>query len=213
MMKKACAVLMALLLSMGILLSILYVECVSAGLMAKRFMAFSNVPLTQSQAENTAREITDYLRSKTDALPMFQAHEVRHMQDVQALVALLEKVLTGMWVLLIILAAFNRKKPLYGIMWKTLSAVLGAICLVIVYGLLDFEGLFVAFHKIAFTNDLWLLNPYTDLLLQLMPTGFFMAYALSIGLIWLFIMIVAIVLFRRAERGNGAIFRRKPQKA
>ena len=46
-----------------------------------------------------------------------------------------------------------------------------------VWGAANFDGLFVTFHKIAFSNDLWLLNPQTDLLMALMPLPFFIWYA------------------------------------
>ena len=42
---------------------------------------------------------------------------------------------------------------------------------------MNFDGLFITFHKIAFTNDLWLLNPNTDVLMALMPLPFFIWYA------------------------------------
>lgn len=52
---------------------------------------------------------------------------------------------------------------------------------VAVWAAVNFDGLFITFHKLAFTNDLWLLNPYTDLLLQLMPTPLFIDCAGRLG--------------------------------
>ena len=49
-----------------------------------------------------------------------------------------------------------------------------------VWGIVNFDGLFVTFHKVAFTNDLWLLNPNTDVLLALMPLPFFTWYVVEI---------------------------------
>ena len=58
------------------------------------------------------------------------------------------------------------------------SIALLAIALAIgVWGAVDFDGLFWNFHQAAFTNDLWLLNPETDLLVALMPLDFFIWYA------------------------------------
>ena len=51
------------------------------------------------------------------------------------------------------------------------------------WGLIDFDGLFTTFHRIAFTNDGWLLDPKTDLLIRLMPTGFFTTLAVRV-LLW-----------------------------
>ena len=45
--------------------------------------------------------------------------------------------------------------------------------LVILLSLPDFGLLFVFFHKIAFANELWLLNPETDNLINLFPVQFF----------------------------------------
>ena len=42
---------------------------------------------------------------------------------------------------------------------------------------MNFDGLFVTFHKLSFANDLWILNPNTDLLVALMPLPFFIWYA------------------------------------
>ena len=51
-----------------------------------------------------------------------------------------------------------------------------------VWAAIDFVSLFTLFHQLLFTNDLWLLNPQTDLLLMLMPEPFFIAYAKDAGL-------------------------------
>ena len=43
------------------------------------------------------------------------------------------------------------------------------------WALANFDGLFITFHRLAFTNDGWLLNPRTDLLIRLMPESFFIS--------------------------------------
>ena len=43
----------------------------------------------------------------------------------------------------------------------------------LIWALVDFDGLFITFHQVAFSNDLWLLNPRTDLLIRLMPQKLF----------------------------------------
>ncbi len=68
------------------------------------------------------------------------------------------------------------------------------LCLTLVaWGLADFEGLFVRFHQTFFSNDLWLLNPQTDLLIRLMPTQFFVDWAAVIAGLWLAALTVATV--------------------
>ncbi len=50
-----------------------------------------------------------------------------------------------------------------------------------VWGAVDFTSLFWAFHSLAFTNDLWLLNPATDLLIRMMPEALFVSLAASVA--------------------------------
>ena len=108
----------------------------------------------------------------------FHDYEEAHMEDVRGLIRL---DTTVMWIALAAAAlllgagillrdprAFAR-----GILWGLglLGAVLAAF---LIWALVDFEGLFVTFHQVAFTNDGWLLDPQTDLLIRLMPERFFM---------------------------------------
>ena len=44
------------------------------------------------------------------------------------------------------------------------------------WGMVNFNGLFWTFHQVVFSNDLWLMNPETDLLVALMPLSFFRWY-------------------------------------
>jgi integral membrane protein (TIGR01906 family) len=76
----------------------------------------------------------------------------------------------------------------------------------LIWGVIDFDGLFTAFHRIAFTNDGWLLDPRTDLLIRLMPTELFIRLAARI-LLWVMgaaivMAIVARVTYRGAFRSN-----------
>ena len=45
----------------------------------------------------------------------------------------------------------------------------------------DFTKYFVIFHHIFFNNDLWMLNPDTDLLINIVPEPFFMDTAARIA--------------------------------
>ena len=59
--------------------------------------------------------------------------------------------------------------------------MLGTAGVVLIFGIwaaVNFNGLFVTFHKVAFRNDGWLLNPKTDLLIRLMPISFFVRLGL-----------------------------------
>ena len=90
---------------------------------------------------------------------------------------------------------------------RTLIAILAAVTLIIIAACIDFDSLFVLFHKVAFTNDLWLLDPRTDLLIRLMPIEFFISYAAIIGGLWLLGMVGLLVfvtyLIKKLQANEG----------
>ena len=61
----------------------------------------------------------------------------------------------------------------------------------------DFTKYFVMFHHIFFSNDLWILDPTTDMLINIVPEGFFMDTAARIGLLFgsLSLILFGICLF------------------
>ena len=88
------------------------------------------------------------------------------------------------------------------------SGCLGAALLI--WGAADFDGLFTAFHRVAFPNGGWLLDPRTDLLIRLMPTAFFTDLALRILLCLLAAGLLAGLAARMALRHGSAAEGRMP---
>jgi uncharacterized membrane protein len=72
----------------------------------------------------------------------------------------------------------------------------------------DFTKYFTIFHKIFFDNDLWLLDPAKDDLINLLPEGFFSDTALAILIVFLVCMvisfIIAIVIARSWKKKRAA---------
>ena len=139
-----------------------------------------------------ARGITEYLAGKGDRVMVpgengesrvaFNEKENLHMEDVRGLIRLLSAIRLGTGAVFLGLAAFlylkrgrNGRALFKGAalgagLWLMLGAVLTALALS------GFDRFFIGFHKLFFRNDLWLLNPQTDLLIALMPTPFFIWY-------------------------------------
>lgn len=62
------------------------------------------------------------------------------------------------------------------------SLLSGALVLLLGLGvLMDFDGLFLRFHLISFSNDFWLLDPRRDYLIMMFPQGFWLDAALAVG--------------------------------
>lgn len=81
-----------------------------------------------------------------------------------------------------------------------LSAVLGALIAS------DFTGAFIAFHHLFFTNDLWILDPSVDMLVNIVPEGFFLDTAVRI------LSLFAGALLLMCAAAGGVLFWEKKQR-
>ncbi len=148
----------------------------------------------------------------------FKAHELVHLEDVQKLFLLIQKIgyislAVFFSVLFIFLFSFFYKKSAFlrtNLAKIYRQAFLCFLCLIaclLLWAICNFDGFFITLHKVFFTNDLWLLNPNTDLLIQLMPTVFFIQMAQKIvltsfvPLMMLYILMFVFCLNQR-KRGN-----------
>lgn len=61
------------------------------------------------------------------------------------------------------------------LIFAALILCLGAACAV------DFTACFTLFHKIFFTNDLWMFDPASDYMIRMLPEGFFLDMVIRIG--------------------------------
>ena len=149
-----------------------------------------------------AMRITAYLSGRSDTFQTtlsvhgqmreaFSEKEITHMQDVKNLFALCKTLLVvSIAYILFWTALLLGERRILPYLTARTYLITGACVAVLglslaIWAAIDFHTLFTLFHKVFFTNNLWQLNPKQDLLLQLMPTGFFVDYAARIGLLWL----------------------------
>ncbi len=117
----------------------------------------------------------------------FNEREIAHMEDVRDLFVgaiFLRRVCLGVIVvcaaiLIFTKARLSRVVPASLCLGTGLFAALTAALAAIIST--DFTKYFVIFHHIFFNNDLWILDPRTDLLINIVPEGFFMDTAARIG--------------------------------
>ena len=186
------------------------------------------VPETVHMEMDDLLEVTDemmaYLRGEREDLHImttvdgqarefFNDREIAHMEDVQGLflgAITLRRILLATAVLCVILMAVL-KADLKKLLPKCLCMGSGLFFLLAAgLGIListDFTKYFIIFHKIFFRNDLWILDPSTDLLINIVPEPFFSDTALRIGITFggmvvLLLVVCAFILFRQ----------RKPEK-
>lgn len=125
-----------------------------------------------------------------DGRPMFNARELRHMQDVQQVTRTalaVWKIAGGMLVLLTgVLWAAGHPAVLRQALLRGSLLTIGFVALIGILSLVAFTSLFIAFHEIFFPPGTWTFN-YSDTLIRLFPEGFWrnafiLVAALSTGM-------------------------------
>ena len=117
----------------------------------------------------------------------FNDRELTHMADCRALFAPLVnpwlRVGAAVAALALLGAALQRRRRFSaGAAWLASALIVVPVGALGVWAALDFDAAFHFFHKLLFTNDLWLLDPATDLLIRICPSSMFAAMGLRIAL-------------------------------
>lgn len=123
----------------------------------------------------------------------FSQRDKQHMIDVKGLFVkgLFLRNFSFIYILMFILLFFRRKPfkgrlrrfAVYGISIAA-AGIIPVIILVILMNI-DFYKYFTVFHEIFFTNDLWLLDPAADRLINIFPQDFFTDMAFSISYMYI----------------------------
>ncbi len=144
----------------------------------------------------------------------YNEKEQHHLHDIQILVKAARKFLIivniGMLLAFIALWSIDKKDKhqfLKSVTQSFQAAVLASLIalgtLIALY-FIDFDWAFRKFHEIFFTNDLWLLDPKTDRLIQMMPLEFFIDFTKlwlsKVSLIFLLFITVGFIVPRLKRR-------------
>ena len=129
--------------------------------------------------------IKNYFFDKTEFLEVsiFNEKEIYHMKDVKDIINnlfLYGKLSSVVFVIITLICVKKYKVRIYSV-FKASSIVYSVMLLALAIGfLISFNKLFIIFHEIAFSNDLWKLNINEDYLLMMYPENFFRDIALLI---------------------------------
>jgi integral membrane protein (TIGR01906 family) len=164
-----------------------------------RYDAEESTGLSRAELDEAGAALREYFNNgeKTffhsvteDGLPtsLFNARETRHMEDVKSLFVQVNRLqeITVIFVLVYSVGFFIwardgkvRQLAAQCLIGLALGiAVIGGIGIVAAFG---FDAAFERFHTIAFSNDLWKLNPATDHLIQMFPEPFWRDMTILLG--------------------------------
>ena len=142
------------------------------------------IGMDAAQQDEFAAQMAAFMAGETDAQPeVLSDKEQQHMIDVRNITsraAQMSKTCMSLAVALAVVAAWTGSKLkrrampclIGGLAAATVIAVIGCG---FVSRLADggFEDLFIQMHELIFTNDLWLMNPDTDIIIRMMPQVLF----------------------------------------
>lgn len=193
---KALTVLMAVALALFLLVTSVQRIAFDLDYFSDQFDQNGTVERTGIAKEDLmilANGLVSYLSDDTDHLDfvlpvhgqsreIFGWREKEHMVDVKNIFVALDRLKILALIALVLGTAWRllKKIPLYPVL-------IGQMLVNLVFGLLlglamvvDFSRTFVLFHELFFSNDLWLLDPNTEILIQMLPESFFMGMAVRI---------------------------------
>lgn len=108
----------------------------------------------------------------------YSEKETAHMKDVQGLFLLLERIAwIGFCVGIVILVFALTRRVSGATIWVSSLGSLLVVGIFAGFMMNEFQSAFVRFHQLLFTNDMWLLDPSRDFLIQIMPEPFFVEAA------------------------------------
>ena len=194
-----------------------------------RFADTQVTGLEKSQYSSLAQAITGFLQGSIDSpqlmvtrgnvrAPAFSEDEIKHLADIRGLLQTARMlryaaiVLVGVALLAYFVLRKSKPTLLKAVQPERtlvmgLLIFLGLILALVTWGLIDFTGLFTAAHYVIFRNELWMLDPQKDLLLQLMPLEFFISYGLDLlkdnAFLLLILPLAAYGLKGMAKRGGA----------
>lgn len=107
---------------------------------------------------------------------------------------------------IIIIYKSRRKDISYLAVSALVSVILPAIIALLLA--LDFDTVFLVFHKIFFNNDYWIFDPLTDPVINILPESFFLHCAMMIIFIILLGSLIMYIVYLCLKRHSGIKYRK-----
>ena len=188
----------------------------------QRLGVHETIDIAPDELTRVTTELLDYMAGRRESLEdiyatvagterrFFSDIEIRHMVDVLDLynIAFMARNIAFFIMVGLLFAMALFRYPVLPVVARCCREV--QTCFLLLGGLLalvislNFDRAFNIFHHLFFSNDYWVLDPRHNLLINMVPLGFFIHIAVFIGLLLLLasavIIIVASLVLRGAAR-------------
>ena len=172
----------------------------------EKYGVLHDLSMEMDDVMDVTEHMMDYLRGREESMQIrtrvdgreqdfFNEQDLFHMAEVKDLFLGMFRIRTGAAVVLAVsLAVLFAAKAGGRTMFRCFQwSLLFFFALIAVLGLaiaLNFSRAFVLFHHLFFDNDMWLFDPATDLMINMLPEGLFMDFAIRIlGFFSLFLLL------------------------
>lgn len=144
----------------------------------------------------------------------FNEQDRMHMEDVKRLFAgglMIRTICLGVIGILVVLLMVWKadwKRLLIEVYGKVLGVFAGILLLIVLACCVDFTACFTVFHKLLFTNELWLFDPATDYMIRMLPEGFCVQIAIRIVEVFvsfLVLMTLLVVVLKKISSANEKV--------
>ncbi|MCI9292080.1 MAG: TIGR01906 family membrane protein [Erysipelotrichaceae bacterium] len=203
---RACAYVASAGLILVILISCIDFQCFRRGFYEREFETLrigEDNHVSDADLMKATNALLDYIQGKRDDIQVeielyelpfdaFNERERAHMVDVRGLYQF-AIVLRRIAILLALccggLVIYVKKKECFTLF--AAAYLRSSICFVFIVAMLalwaaiDFTSLWEMFHRLFFTNDLWLLNPRTDFMIRMFPEPLFFHMVMRIAVSFL----------------------------
>lgn len=119
------------------------------------------------------------VKIKDEEVAFYNPKELQHMMDVKKLLRDVKWIRLGaVGLALLLMLLLCLREGIVSVFKSFIVAGIGAAVFagaLLILTLNDFSNVFYTFHKMLFKNELWMLDPATDRLIQMLPEPFFTA--------------------------------------
>jgi len=154
-----------------------------------KYNASEKTGLSEDELTDTVRSMISYFNSGEDLFDtdVFNEREIAHLKDVKSLVSLdyCLQIASLTFIIMYVVLQFALRR---GAIWRDIGRLLigggvltiGLLAFLGFWAATHFDSLFLVFHKISFTNDLWQLSA-GDNMIRMFPEAFFNDAALFVA--------------------------------
>lgn len=167
-----------------------------------------DVGVSEQTLTNATDRLLGYLEGSYDSLDMemeqsaeqyYTQREKDHMVDVKLLYQNARAFMVWAYVLgaaaiCISWLLTKDKKRIFKAAFLGISAAMAAFVVLGIWAAVDFNHFWISFHRLFFTNDLWILDPSVSFMIRMFPQAFFFDLVIAILALFFVIILVAWII-------------------